>query len=104
MTEPDSLEKLARFYQTLDAIPTPPLMPKVPRNRGLWGFAFAPLGALIGAYGFISFCAMGPTVPTQSMPVQMVIGRYALRDIKPPSIVPKSNTRALGSSTKRTMI
>ena len=105
MNQNEPLDQLADFYKSLDSIPTPVLAMKPPSRWGHWTLAFAPLSAAILAYGFISFCASGPTTPNAApMMMQITIDRYASGEFRSdePSMRPRKH--ASTDSTKGRVI
>ena len=82
MKDPRAFEELKCFYDSLDAIPTPPLAFKRPNRWSFWSVLLAPMAASIVAYGFIWFCSSTPTRPPTSFPLRLSIDRMALDEIK----------------------
>lgn len=82
MNRKDPFSELESFYQSLDAIPTPPLVVRRPPLGGHWAFVAAPFGAVVVAYLFVSFCAAGPTTPAMNPLMRLSIDRYASEEMR----------------------
>ncbi len=104
MNRKEPLDQLAGFYQSLDSIPTPPLAIKRPWYGGYWSFALAPFGAALLAFGFITFCATGPTQPSSATPIHLTMDRYALHEIQADEPPIRSHMRATVEKHIRSLI
>jgi len=104
MSEKAPLDKLAGFYQSLDSIPTPPLVVRRPRGSIHWSMLLAPFGAAFVAYIFMSFCAAYPSDSHAGTPVQMSIDRYALDEIRSSTPTRQAPTHALNTVSTRSLI
>lgn len=82
MNNQDPLDRLAEFYRTLDAIPTPPLALQPPPRRRYLVFFLAPIGASLLAYGFLACCAYMPVKPSSVPRFPLAIDRLAAEEIK----------------------
>ena len=82
MNGQEPLDRLAEFYRTLDAIPTPPLALNCPGRWSYISVILAPLGASLIAYGFIACCAYMPVKPGSVPRLPMPMDRLAVDEMK----------------------
>ncbi len=101
MNDQEPLVRLADFYKSLDAIPTPRLAMKPPSRRGWWIFAFAPIGASLTACLAMWLCASAPANPRAVLPPRPAFDSYVLDETRPAPPAPKATGHALSESDLR---
>lgn len=94
MNNQEPLDRLADFYRSLDAIPTPSLPLRTQPRWGNWMLALSPFAAGLLSYVFISSCAVGLTSADPAPRTLSTLDRYALDEIRSltPQKPPKTHT------------